>query len=486
MTINLDPLFYPKSIAVIGASPNVIRDRAGFFNSLRECYKGKLFAVNPKHTEIHGIRCYPSILDIPEKIDYAMILLPRDKVKDALAECVTALVSFVLVFSSGFSEIGDEEKEKELTSVLEKGNTRMIGPNCIGVTCSESGVVYYPQLLQKPGGTVGYFSQSGGHALNFLIRGISSGLEFNKVVSLGNQTDLTIEDFLEYFIGDDRIKVICGYVEDIKNGERFKNLARKTVAEYKKPLVLWKGGRSLDGARATQSHTGALAIPTAIWDAAMKQLGVINAESQEEMADILLALKCGMRPMGKKVAIVVAGGGSSVELTDAASFGDLSVPILSDAVQEKIARDISNVNTSTKNPVDLGMFGFAPSIFVNTAKLAAEDPNVDVVLVCQYPEMIKVMVKELWDISISTIVDGLKEVKKPVIVILPKIFQNNPAMEAVRAEFIGKLNEKGIVSYSSAERAARVISKLIDYYRFLENHKETDVENQFFKTKSAR
>jgi acyl-CoA synthetase (NDP forming) len=469
-TIDLDSLFYPKSIAMIGASPNIIRDRAGFFNSFRECYTGALYPINPKYDELHGIRCYPKITDVPERVDYAVIMLPRDKVKGVLSECVEAKVRFVLVFTSGFSEMGDASLENELLQMIEGTETRIVGPNCIGAHCPESGMVYYSQLNSDRSGIIGYFSQSGGHALNFLIRGISMGLEFNKVISLGNQADLRIEDFLEYFAHDDRIKHICGYVEDIKEGRRFFDLARKTITEFKKPLILWKGGRSADGARATQSHTGAMAMPTAVWDSLMNQLGIINAETQEEMGDILLALKHGFLPRGKNVCIVVMGGGSSVELTDAVSLNGLSVPTLSPAVQELVGKNISRVNTSTKNPVDLGMFGMAPDVIVNAAVHAATDPAIDMVLVCQYPEMIKAMVPDHWEFISNTIVDGLTKVEKPLVVVIPRLFQNNPDAELARAEFTKKLEKVHIPSYSSAERAARAATKLCHYLEFMDNH----------------
>ncbi|MBN1882289.1 MAG: CoA-binding protein [Deltaproteobacteria bacterium] len=467
--IDLNPLFYPESVAVIGASPNVIRDRGGFFNSLRLRYSGRLYAVNPKYDEIHGVACYPSIKDIKDRIDYALIMVPNTAVLPVLTECVEAKARFVLIFTSGFSEAGNDELENRLKEVLQGGETRVIGPNCIGVHCPESGVIYYPEMAGAIPGTIGYFSQSGGHALNFLLRGISMELEFNKVASIGNQMDLKVEDYLEYFASDDRVKVICGYVEDIKDGKRFKKLVSKTLLEAKKPLVIWKGGRSEAGARATESHTGAITSPIKVWDAVMDQLGVISAENQEELADILLAFKCGFLPSGMNTCIAVAGGGSSVELTDGASMNGLSVPPIAEDIQEIIARDISSVNTSTKNPIDLGMFGFAPNIFVNAAVEAAKDPNIDIIMVCQYPEMIKTMVKDLWEASVTMIVEGLQTVDKPVVMIIPRLFQNNAETEAARGEFVHRLTRAGIPSYPTAERAARVAVKLIRYRRFLES-----------------
>jgi acyl-CoA synthetase (NDP forming) len=468
--INLDSLFYPRTIAVIGASPDVVRDRGGFFNSFKDKFKGTLFAVNPKYTDIRGVPCYSRITDIPEPVDYAVIVLPREKVPQAMEDCVAAKAKFVLVFSSGFSEAGEKELEQSLMDALKKGETRMIGPNCIGIHAPEKGVLFYPSLPDDTQGEIAFFSQSGGHALNFLIRGVSSGLEFNKVVSVGNQADLKIEDFLEYFAEDDKVKYICGYVEDIKQGERFKKLARHIILEKKKPLVIWKGGRSVEGARATLSHTGAIAVPTRIWDSVMDQLGVINAETQIEMLDILICLKYGFKPRGLNALISVAGGGSSVELTDAVSTNGLSVPTLSEEIQEKIGATISRVNTSTANPVDLGMFGFDPKIFVATAIEGEKDPNIDLLVLCQYPEMVRAMAKDFWDYIEATMIDGLKDLKKPAVMVIPRLLHNNPELEVIRTRFTGKLATVNIPAFPNAERPARAAYQINKYVNFMKNH----------------
>ncbi len=468
--VDLDPLFNPKSVAVIGASPDIIRDRAGFFHSLRECYKGRLYPVNPRYTEVMGLRCYSRIGEIPEQIDYALIMLPRERVLEVMRDCVEAKTRFVLIFTSGFSETGEFELEEELIRTARKGITRIVGPNCIGAHCSEQGLVYYPRLLQQPRGDVGFFSQSGGHALNFLIRGISLGIEFNKVISVGNQADLTIEDFLEYFTQDDDIRYICGYVEDLKAWDRFKSIARDAILEKGKTIVLWKGGRSEEGGRAIRSHTGAMAVPAALWDSAMAQLGIINAETQDELADILMALRLGYRPGGLRACIAVAGGGSSVEITDALSLQGLSVPELSSEVQEQIGANISQVNTSTKNPIDMGMFGFAPDMLIKAAGVAARDPNIDMVLVCQFPELARFMIKELWDASVDGMIQGLKKLEKPVVMVVPRIFQDGHEVGSVRVDFIRKLAQEGIPSFPTADRAARTTRKIYQNLKFMERH----------------
>jgi acyl-CoA synthetase (NDP forming) len=401
-------------------------------------------------------------------------MLPREKVSATLTECVSAKTRFVLVFTSGFSEMGDNELEDEFLSILKGSETRMIGPNCVGAHCPERGLVYLPQIMRDVPGDVGFFSQSGGHALNFVIRGISLGIEFNKVISVGNQADLKIADFIEYFANDEKVKFICGYIEDIKDGERFHNLITNTILRKKKPIVLWKGGRSEDGSRAARSHTGAMAVPVKIWDCIMEQMGVINAETQEEMSDILLALKYGFAPGGLHACVAVAGGGSSVELTDALNCNGVSVPILTPEVQVMIGEGISQVNTSTRNPIDLGMFGFAPDIFLRSVEKAAKDPGIDFVVVCQYLEIIHSMVKDLWDVCIEKMIEGLSHVSKPVIMIIPRVIHNRPDVEALRMDFMGRLDKAGILSFDDAGRAARLVVKIERYMRFMEMHLDSN------------
>lgn len=468
--IDFTPLFCPRSVAVIGASPNIVRDRAGFIHSLSACFQGRLYPVNPRHTEIDGRPCYARVTDIPETVDYAMIMLPREKAAAALRDCVDAKVRFVLVFTSGFSEVGETALEAELLEILKGSGTRMIGPNCIGAHCSDRGLVYYPQLTRDVPGNVGFFSQSGGHALNFLVRGLSSGVDFNKVISVGNQADLKIVDFIESFAEDPRIDIICGYIEDIKDAERFHRVVRETVRRKKKPIVLWKGGRSADGARATQSHTGALAAPVKVWDGVMAQMGVINAESQDEMLDVLRALKFGFSLRGLRACIAVAGGGSSVELTDVFNANGVSVPELSPEVQALVGKDLSRVNTSTRNPLDLGMFGFAPNILGEAAERAARDPNIDFIAVCLYPEIVQIMVQELWDGFVDKMLEIFPRISKPLVVLIPQLLFHRPEVEAMRTAFVERLDRAGILSFPDAGRAARMAVKIHRYRRFMETH----------------
>jgi acyl-CoA synthetase (NDP forming) len=218
------------------------------------------------------------------------------------------------------------------------------------------------------------------------------------------------------------------------------------------------------------SHTGAIAVPTRIWDSVMDQLGVINAETQIEMLDVLLCLKYGFKPRGLRALISVAGGGSSVELTDAVSSNGISVPTLADDVQEKIGSTISRVNTSTANPVDLGMFGFDPKVFVGAAVEGEKDPKIDFLVLCQYPEMVQAMSRDFWDYIEQTMSEGLKGLTKPAVMVIPRLLHNSPELEAIRASFTRRLAAANIAAFPNAERPARAAYKINRYLNYMKNH----------------
>jgi acetyl-CoA synthetase (ADP-forming)/acetyltransferase len=199
-------------------------------------------------------------------------------------------------------------------------------------------------------------------------------------------------------------------------------------------------------------------------------MGVINVETQDEMLDVLLALKFGFSPQGLRACIAVAGGGSSVELTDAFNANGVSVPELSPEVQVSIGTDLSRVNTSTRNPLDLGMFGFAPNVLGEAAERAARDPNIDFIAICLYPEFVQIMVKELWEVFVDKMLEIFPRISKPLVVITPQLLYHRPEVDALRTSFIQKFNRAGILTFTDAGRAARMAVKIHRYRRFMEAH----------------
>jgi acetyl-CoA synthetase (ADP-forming)/acetyltransferase len=258
--MSLQHLFYPRSIAVVGASPAMTTGRMPFFQILKGTgYQGAVYPVNPAHKEIDGQPVYPSLAEIPEGVDLAVCLVPARFALETLELAVKKRIRFVHFFTSGFSEVGNQDLEAKMLQLARSGETRIVGPNCLGVHCAESGVSFDPTLEQEGLGTVAFLGQSGGVTNNFMRMACARKIAINKAVSYGNQIDLAVEDFLDYFADDDEIRVIAAYIEDVKDRSAFLRAVRKITPT--KPLIILKGGVTREGAEAG-ALTGPLS-PTA-------------------------------------------------------------------------------------------------------------------------------------------------------------------------------------------------------------------------------
>ena len=309
-----------ESVALVGASDKEGSFGRLFLEGLRDAGCRKIYPVNPKRDEILGIKAYPSISAVPDQIDLAILLTPTGVVLDLVKECVANKVRGAIVFASGFGELGAEGKEleREIGRIGREGGTRVIGPNCIGLFNPRSGVITYPQVLMKgvpkEPGSVGGFSQSGSF-VDYLVWFLAEkGLRFSTIVSCGNECDLAAEDYLEYFGQDEQTRTIVAYMEGVKDGRRFFEVAREVGR--KKPIILWKGGMSEQGARAAASHTGALAGSANIWNAMFKQTGIINVTSVAEVVDCAVAFQYLPLPKGPRVAVIGGQGGTGVGTAD--------------------------------------------------------------------------------------------------------------------------------------------------------------------------
>jgi acetyltransferase len=369
-------IFFPKTIAVIGAS-----EGDGFSQALMGTrIRDNLFLVNPRYKELHGKRCYASILDIEDHIDYAVIAVPALLVPQVLGECIRKGVKTAHVFTAGFSETGLEERkilEDEVRQIA-RGKVSLIGPNCMGICCPKSGLAFVPDVLTEEG-SVGVISQSGTFAEQFLSIGKLRNVKFSKVVSYGNAIDLDCPDFLEYLTHDPETKVIALYIEGTKNGKGLK--AALAEAAKLKPVLALKGGVSKHGRRAASSHTGSLAGSPEIWSSLFKQAGVIQVEDFDELLDTALALSCVSPPAGKGTAIITNSGGFSVLETDLCAKAGLEVPQFTQETIAELRKMVPLAGTSINNPLD------AWPIFYNTPRttgtladairILSHDENID-------------------------------------------------------------------------------------------------------------
>jgi len=349
-------IFNPRRVAVIGASSSDGFSQALMGTKLRD----NVFLVNPKYKELQGKRCYASILDIEEEIDYVVIAVPALLVPTVLGECIQKGVKAVHVFTAGFSETGVEERKalEEEVRQMARGRVSLIGPNCMGICCPKSGLTFTPNILAEEG-PVGVISQSGTFAEQFLSVGKLRNVKFSKVISYGNAVDLDCPDFLEYLAHDLETKVIALYIEGTKNGERLK--AAMTEAARLKPVVALKGGVTEHGQRAASSHTGSLAGSPEVWSSLFKQAGVIQVDDFDELLNTTLGLSCVRLPSGKGTAIITNSGGFSVLETDLCVKAGLEVPRFTNETIAELRKMVPVAGTSINNPLD------AWPIFYNTS-----------------------------------------------------------------------------------------------------------------------
>jgi acyl-CoA synthetase (NDP forming) len=454
---------------VVGASPDVKGDRFPFFQALlKSGYPGKLYPINPNYSEIQGHKAYSSLLDVPDSIDLTIITLRAPYVPPIVADCVQKRVSFAVIFSSGFTEGGHPELEEEVKALARKGPTRLIGPNCIGPYCPGSGLTFVMEERPKGVGNVAFVSQSGGHSITYKTLANSRGIHFNKILSIGNQCDLTVQEVLWYYAEDPHVRVICAYVEQAKGGKEFSQALREVARQ--KPLIIWKGGSTEVGARAAFSHTGAMASYSAVWEKSVSQLGVIPVDDLEEMSDATFACLSIPLPKGRRVGIVVAGGGSSVEMTDACARTGLTIPLLADETQQELARLVPEANTSCKNPVDLGFFGFFPKVYAQAIRHTARDPNIDALMLYQITEYFAQFNAGFdWvEVVSSELAQIRQEISKPFVAVVPLLEQENLGFIGRRQAFVQKLRQYQIPVSPTIERAAKALFRLQTYRRFLD------------------
>lgn len=346
-------LFAPRSIAILGASATgsnfgneIIRHSRAFG------FNGQIVPIHPKAAEVEGLLTRPALSDLPEPVDFAYVAIGAEAAIKAL-QAAPGKVRFVQVMSSGFGETPDGiENERRLKAAAEKSGMRLLGPNCLGVHSPRGGLTFVGNATREPGG-VGIISQSGGLAVDMILRGEQVGLRFSGVSTLGNSVDLTPAELLEFHLADPHTKVIGLYLEDVRDGRRF--VYRLKEAKARKPVVLLAGGRTDAGRRAAASHTGSLAADSRLWDGVARQTGVVLVDTLDEFLDALLIFQMlggDGRNGTERVALFGNGGGTSVLAADALARGSLSVPRVSARTREKLDALGLPPGTGLDNPID--------------------------------------------------------------------------------------------------------------------------------------
>lgn len=445
----IEEIFHPESVAIVGV-PRGMKMGKLFLVALKDQgFRGSIFPVNPSIEDIDGMRVYPSVKDIPGRVDMAIVSVPAERALEVVRECAQKRVKVVVMFTAGFGETGTPAgmaAEMELKDLARQSGMRIIGPNCMGIYAPSSGLSFFPELPKEPG-PIGMVSQSGslGNILGRMAK--QRGLRFSKVVSIGNQCDLTASEFLSYLALDGETGLIGIYLEGVRDGRTFFQ-ALRTACE-RKPVILWKVGLTPEGQRAARSHTASMGGSEDIWGAVARQAGATRVNGFEEFVDTLMGFAFIPEPLGPRVAIISGPGGLAVSAAEACGKEGLILATLSRGTRKRLGEVLPSTGTSTANPVDVGLTAsFDISIYVEGARLVAEDPAVDAIV------MIGMGISQEDNRKYAEAIIELREkTKKPFLIV------NIPGFDP---EMGTPFLEAKVPFFESSERALRVYRLLWD------------------------
>ncbi len=446
-------IFNPKSIAVIGATP---KERKAGYSILKNLlkFKGKVYPINPKYSEVLGLKCYKSILDVDDKIDLAIIVVPNVVVPQVLEECGEKRVKNVVIISAGFSEVGNYELEERLKDIIKKYGLRVIGPNCFGIINNNIDLNATFSKIFPPKGEVSIISQSGAVIDAILDIAPLLNIGISKVVSLGNKIDIQESDILKIFGSDEETKIIAIYMESLKD-KRFFDVAKRVAK--KKPIIVLKAGRGEFGKKAAKSHTGALAGENEIYEAIFKQCGLIKAETFEEFIDLIHIFLTQPSMGNNRVGIITNAGGFGVLAADSAELYKLNLPEFSEDIKEELKK-VLPPNANINNPLDI-IGDATPERYREVIKILLKDKNLDGYLVILTPQE---MTKPL-EVA-KTLVEIKKD--KPLV----SSFIGGVSVKGAKSY----LRKNGIPAYITPESGIRALAKL--YYYSKVKNREEDLE----------
>ncbi|MGA3085662.1 MAG: CoA-binding protein [Thermodesulfobacteriota bacterium] len=478
----LDNMFYPKSVAMVGASPNPQGwGGTSFLLRLRNIgFPGKIYPINPKATEILGFKAYPNLQSVPEPIDLVIIAVSAPRVPQVLEDCIAVGIKNVHIFSSGFSETGEEEGKKleqQITQIIRRGNLRVVGPNCMGLYVPASKLAGWGV---KPAGTghLAFLSQSGGHGEILTAYAQSLGVYFSKIISFGNACGLQVADFLEYLHQDPDTHIISIYLEGIKDGNRVTRLIKDI--NRTKPVIIWKAGLTESGSRAVASHTGSMAGEGLIWDAFFKQTGAIRVNSLEEIIDVVLAFMYLKPCQGRQTLLLAGGGGNSVAFADICGRQGLEIPPLSEKTREELNAFIRLEGNSTRNPLDVWMVQRDAQLYRQVMEIAMADQAINLAIVDRVAGGLDVFDDDQYLEGDRE--KGLREVNdflidfaknnpygKPLAVALD-LYGNDLYVADKAAQTRLKFVTSGVPAYPNLETAARAMARFVNYHEFQAEH----------------
>lgn len=466
---DLEMLFAPRSIAVVGASQDLSSISGQPIKHLLEHgYTGRVFPVNPRYDSVAGRRCYPDLLSLPEVPDVVVIAVAAKRVLSVVQQMGERGIPFGVILSSGFAEVGDEGRrvQKDLIELANKHDIGLIGPNCTGYMSFAEGVragFGVPYAREYRLGAVSLVSQSGAFGASILMMADGEGLGFRRYVSTGNEAVLTSLDLFKHFLADKKTSLIAAYVEGFKDAKRLVALGREAL-RIRKPILAWKVGRSDAGAKAAASHTANLGGSAALYRAAFKQAGIVEVHDTGDLADCAKALLPGRLPAQNRIAIVTMSGGAGIAMADTCTESGLELPELAPETVESL-REILPPYAALANPLDVtGNLINNPDMWRETLAQVARDPSVDMIglaLAAISGKMAADLAAQIVEISDAT---GL-----PILVAWN-------ADESAASEAYRIVDEGRIPRYQSPVRLARGAGALVIYARAVKRLAESDSE----------
>jgi len=467
----LTPFFNPASVAVIGASKNPNKLSNGIVkNLLGYGYSGTVYPVNPKEKEILGLKCYGNILEVKGKVDLSVIILPAKLIAGVVTNCGKKGVKAVTVISGGFKEVGGGgvDLEKELISIIEKYEMRLIGPNCVGTMNLSTGLnTTFIRGIPAVGG-IGFISQSGAVCGGVVDHVIHLGIGFSHFLSLGNEADVAETDMIEYLAEDEGTTVIAAYIEGVKDGGRFVRVARDVTRI--KPIVVLKAGRSAEGAKAVSSHTGSLAGSHTAYTAAFTQSGMIEVRTIQDLLNCSMALDWLKPPGGNRAVIVTNSGGPAALASDSFSENGIALADLSKTTRSML-KDKLNPSAQVANPVDM-LGGAAEEEYAHALTQALQDESVDMALAVLVPQSLVDPVK-----IAEAIIDASKHTNKPIITCLmgyASIQEARDMLHANKIPMIDYPSQAGIM-FGSLLKHGKNLKKNILIAQEIKNSSKEDV-----------
>jgi len=467
-TNDLESLFSPQSIAVVGASADTTNPGSRYVKQLLEFgFNGKVYAVNPKGGEISGLKIYTSLAAVPGPVDYVISTIPADLVPQLIQDCADKGVKLLQLFTARLGETGIPERkqlEERIASLARRAGVRLVGPNCRGLYRPDKGLTFR-FTSPKAKGDVAFISQSASHAAELMNRAEFRGLAFSQIVSYGNAVDINETELLDYYAKDPNTRIILAYIEGVRSPDFPKVLK---AATRRKPVIVFKVGRTAAGARAASSHTGSLAGSYTIWQSLMQQCGAISVTSLEELVDTAIAFSKLPAPEGRNIGAAGAGGGGSILSADEFELQGLHMPPLPEEVLDELKTFLGDAWMMIKNPVDTSVV--PPAVWgvekVRRILTAVAKNPLYQILVCDSGEWFPdsaADVSKYQDI-VSLFLEVKKDIKKPVAIVM------RPADHAEEWRWRGLMEQQqccvqaGAAVFPSVGRAARALSKFVDYH----------------------